>query len=97
SVTLQQDFAGLGGNVQYLRNRLSADKYWPLGGGFIFSFKGEAGYIKSFEKAARPDSDPVRLVDRFFLGEPQLRGFDIRGVGPRIVRKYYQDGQPTGF
>jgi outer membrane protein assembly factor BamA len=32
--------------------------------------------------------DKVRLTDRFFLGEPQLRGFDIRGVGPRVIREY---------
>ncbi len=89
SLSFTQDFAGLGGSVKYLRNRLSADKYWPLGSGFIFSLKGEAGYIKSFEKSASASADPVRLVDRFFLGEPQLRGFDIRGVGPRIVRKPY--------
>lgn len=100
SVTFSQDFAGLGGSVRYLRSRLSADKYFPLGGGFIFSMRGEAGYIKSFESAASASSDPVRLVDRFFLGEPQLRGFDIRGVGPRIVRKAYiydTNGNPTGL
>ena len=34
-------------------------------------------------------SDPIRLTDRFYLGEPQIRGFDIRGVGPRILRKPY--------
>src|SRR3546814_9453385 len=34
-------------------------------------------------------SDLVRLTDRFFLGEPQIRGFGIRGVGPRVVRRYY--------
>ncbi|MBT2185344.1 outer membrane protein assembly factor BamA [Sphingobium nicotianae] len=99
SISFTQDFAGLGGSVRYLRNRLSADKYWPLGGGFIFSLKGEAGYIKSFEKSSSASSDPVRLTDRFFLGEPQLRGFDIRGVGPRIVRKPYlydASGNPTG-
>ena len=28
----------------------------------------------------------MRLTDRFFLGEPQMRGFDIRGVGPRVIR-----------
>jgi outer membrane protein insertion porin family len=27
------------------------------------------------------------LTDRFFLGEPQFRGFDIRGVGPRVIRQ----------
>ena len=98
SITFNQDLAGLGGSVKYLRNRLTADKYWPLGGGFIFSLRGEGGYIKSFEKSSG-SSDPVRLVDRFFLGEPQLRGFDIRGVGPRIVRKAYlydANGNPTG-
>jgi len=100
SITFTQDFAGLGGNVRYLRNRLSADKYWSLGGGFIFSVRGEAGYIQSFEKSTGPNNDPIRLVDRFFLGEPQMRGFDIRGVGPRIVRKPYlydEDGNVTGL
>lgn len=29
------------------------------------------------------------LTDRFFLGDPQLRGFDIRGVGPRVTRQTY--------
>jgi len=89
SISFSQDFAGLGGNVSYLRNRLSADKYWALGGGFVFSLKGEGGYIKSFQQSSSASSDPVRLVDRFFLGEPQIRGFQIRGVGPRIVRKPY--------
>jgi len=99
SVTLSQDFAGLGGNVSYLRTSVNASKYWSMGGGFVFSLRGEGGYIKSFDSAASESSDPVRLVDRFFLGEPQMRGFDIRGVGPRIVRKPYlydEDGNPTG-
>lgn len=100
SVSLSQDFAGLGGSVSYLRTTLNANKYWSLGGGFIFSLRGEGGYIKSFDKAPSASSDPVRLVDRFFLGEPQMRGFDIRGVGPRIVRKPYlydEAGNPIGF
>jgi outer membrane protein insertion porin family len=97
SITFSQDFAGVGGNVKYLRTRLSADKYLSLGSGFIFSLKGEAGYIKSFEGSSSPSADPVRLVDRFFLGEPQFRGFDIRGIGPRIIRKLYDASSPTGF
>ena len=100
NVTLSQDFAGLGGDVRYIRSVLKASKYWGLGGGFVFSLSGEGGYIHSLQKSSSPSSDPVRLVDRFFLGEPQIRGFDIRGVGPRIVRKQYTydaDGNPTGF
>ncbi len=99
NVTLSQDFAGLGGDVKYIRTRLSASKYVPLGSGFIFSLTGEGGYIHSLEGTRRDASgaevDTVRLTDRFFLGEPQFRGFDIRGVGPRVVRRYYTSTQGT--
>jgi outer membrane protein insertion porin family len=95
---LSQDFAGLGGDVRYLRSRVTGAQYWNLGSNFIFSLSGEAGYIHSFESGG-PGIDPVRLTDRFYLGEPQIRGFDIRGVGPRIQRIPYEtqlvDGQPV--
>ncbi|MCR5872305.1 outer membrane protein assembly factor BamA [Sphingomonas sp. J344] len=84
-LVLGTDFAGLGGDVKYLRGRFDADKYWNIGSGFIFSAGLEGGYIHSLEDGA-PGVDPVRITDRFFLGEPQFRGFDIRGVGPRIQR-----------
>ncbi len=79
------DFAGLGGEVRYARARFEGAKYWNVGSGFIFSVTGEGGYIHSLEKT-RAGSDPVRITDRFYLGEPQFRGFDIRGVGPRVQR-----------
>jgi outer membrane protein insertion porin family len=86
-LVLNQDFAGLGGDVRYLRTRLNGAKYWPIGdSGFVFSTSLEGGYIHSFEETNDPQKDPVRLTDRFFLGEPQIRGFDIRGVGPRVIR-----------
>ncbi|HEX8063500.1 MAG TPA: outer membrane protein assembly factor BamA [Allosphingosinicella sp.] len=95
-LTLNQDFAGLGGDVKYLRTKANAAKYWNLGGGLIFSTSVEAGYIHSFENDPGPDQDPVRLVDRFFLGEPQIRGFDIRGIGPRVQRiPYDANGNPV--
>nr|WP_302053754.1 outer membrane protein assembly factor BamA [Sphingomonas tagetis] len=84
-LVLGGDFAGLGGDVRYLRGRFDADKYWNVGSGFIFSVGLEGGYIHSLE-AGTATIDPVRITDRFFLGEPQFRGFDIRGVGPRIQR-----------
>ena len=91
NVTLSQDFAGLGGSVKYLKTRVNAGKYWDLYKGFVLSVTGEGGHIFSLEN--RGDSslgiDDVRLTDRFFLGEPQIRGFDIRGVGPRVIRTLY--------
>ena len=87
-VVLSMDFAGLGGDVRYLRTRINASKYWTIFGNFVFSLTAEGGYIHSLEDGA-PGVDPVRLTDRFFLGSPQIRGFDIRGVGPRIQRLRY--------
>ena len=88
ALALSQDFAGLGGSVRYLRTRLNASKHWGLGGGFIFTLAGEAGHIIPLENRGDPAQgiDDIRLTDRFFLGEPQMRGFDIRGVGPRVIR-----------
>ena len=83
------DFAGLGGSVKYIRLRANAAQYWPLPKGFIFSVQGESGIIKSLKSRNIPGEDDVLLTDRFYLGEPQIRGFDIRGVGPRVVRKPY--------
>jgi len=96
NVVLNLDVAGLGGSVKYAKWRLNAAKYFPLGGGWIFSLSGEGGIIKGLEDRGAGQDD-VRLTDRFFLGEPQMRGFDIRGVGPRVVRQYYSldsDGNP---
>jgi len=87
-ITVSADFAGLGGNTRYAKLRANGRKYWSLGSGFIFSVSAEAGLIRGFNDS-EPGSDNVLLTDRFFLGEPQLRGFDIRGVGPRVVRRFY--------
>ncbi len=84
---VNQDFAGLGGDVKYLRTRADATKYHSFGGGWILSGHLEGGYIHSFQDPPGPGRDPVRLTDRFFGG--QMRGFDIRGIGPRIVRIPY--------
>lgn len=90
-VVVGADFAGLGGSVKYARVTANAAKFFPVGGGFIFSVRGEGGAIKALASRSNdPLIDDVRLTDRFFLGEPQIRGFDIRGVGPRVLRKFVQ-------
>lgn len=85
-----QDFAGLGGSVKYVRTSVTDDKYHNIGGGFVLNIHGEAGYILPYGSKRFDDEgeeiDSVRITDRFYLGEPQLRGFDIRGIGPRVVR-----------
>ncbi len=87
AIVLSQDFAGLGGDVRYIRSRLSGTKYWGFGGGFVFSARAEGGYIHALEQSPGPFEDAIRITDRFF--GTQLRGFDIRGIGPRILRENY--------
>ncbi len=84
-----QDLAGPGGSVRYLRTTINAAKYKDLGRGFIGSASAEAGAIIPLSSNAL--TDPIRLTDRFYLGEPQFAGFDIRGVGPRVQRRAIAD------
>ena len=85
--SLTGEYAGLGGSVEYFRIRGKAAKYWQVLGDFIFSLQAEGGYIKGLKDRGGAGVDDVFLTDRFFLGEPQIRGFDIRGVGPRVLRQ----------
>ena len=87
-VVLSQDLAGLIGETRYLRTRGEATQYWGvLGGDWILSLHGEGGYIHAGNDSPGPGRDAIRLNDRFF--GPQLRGFDIRGIGPRVQRVPY--------
>ena len=85
--SLSQDFAGLGGDVRYIRTQANVTKYKSIGGGWVASLHGEGGYIAPLQASQGPGRDAVRLTDRFF--GPQLRGFDIRGIGPRVLRVPY--------
>lgn len=80
------DFAGLGGDIKYVRTIFNGTKYKSFGP-WVVLLHGEGGYIKPLQDAPEPFVDPIRLTDRFF--GPQLRGFDIRGLGPRVQRVPY--------
>ncbi len=75
SFRLSQDFAGLGGNVNYLRSTLQYDYYKPITGRWIFHLGADMGYIKGI-------GENIRINNRFFLGNPRMRGFDVAGIGP---------------
>ncbi|HSR01022.1 MAG TPA: outer membrane protein assembly factor BamA [Sphingomicrobium sp.] len=85
-ITFSEDFAGLGGDVRYLRTQAFATKYHSFGS-WILSLHGEGGYIKALQSSPGPGRDAIRITDRFF--NSNIRGFDIRGIGPRVVRIPY--------
>lgn len=77
-IRLRNDVAGLGGDLHYLRTRLSAGYYYPITESVTLGVDGEAGYIFGF-------GEDIRITDAFFLGGASLRGFRTAGVGPRDV------------
>ena len=92
-LTFSTDFAGLGGDVRYARFQAFATKYKSFGG-WVFSLHGEGGYIHALESAPGPGRDAIRITDRFF--NSSIRGFDIRGIGPRVVRVPYNNDGTLG-
>ncbi|PCI51341.1 MAG: outer membrane protein assembly factor BamA [Alphaproteobacteria bacterium] len=75
-IVLNQDFAGLGGNVRYVRTQANYNYFIPIIGRWIFGAKAELGHILSL-------GQDIRINDRFFLGNPRMRGFKQAGIGPR--------------
>jgi len=94
TATVSLDVAGLGGNTRYAKVSANAAQYFPIGAGFIGSLSVEGGYIRSL--GGTGGSNDVLLTDRWFLGEGRMRGFDIRGVGPRVIRRFYTDLNSDG-
>jgi outer membrane protein insertion porin family len=74
---INQDFAGIGGEVHYLRSEAQGGIYYGLGHGFRLTLHGDVGYIFGW------GGDDVRINDRFFKGGSSFRGFDVAGIGPR--------------
>ncbi|MEM7056235.1 MAG: outer membrane protein assembly factor BamA [Pseudomonadota bacterium] len=78
-LTLDQDFAGLGGDSRYTRVQGTAKTWYGfLGGDVVASLELQASGILGF-------GTDIRINERFFLGGDSLRGFESEGVGPRDV------------
>jgi outer membrane protein insertion porin family len=98
TISLSGEFAGLGGDQRYIRFRGRGQQFWNVGNsGFIFSLLAEGGTIIPLRDRPGAGVDDIFLNDRFFLGEPQIRGFAIRGVGPRILtqQSVLEGGRPA--
>ncbi|PHR93420.1 MAG: outer membrane protein assembly factor BamA [Robiginitomaculum sp.] len=79
-MSFTQDFAGVGGDVKYLRSELRANTYYGLFRDVILTGKLSAGYITGW------GGDSVQINDRFYKGSSTFRGFDTSGIGPRLVQ-----------
>lgn len=76
-MTARQDFAGVGGDVNYVRSEVEGNWYYGFRPRWILQLSGSAGYIQGW------GGDQIRINDRFFKGGYSFRGFEIAGLGPR--------------
>lgn len=77
TASLRQDFAGIGGDVNYLKTEADASWYWGIRPNWTVSVQGSAGYVAGW------NGDPIRINDRFFKGGNTFRGFETAGMGAR--------------
>ncbi|KAI1319424.1 hypothetical protein EDD11_004001 [Mortierella claussenii] len=77
-VRVIQEYAGLGGDVNHLRQELEAQVVRSNKSGFIASATVKSGYLHSL------NGEKSKISDRFFLGGPMsVRGFKSNGLGPQ--------------
>ncbi|MFZ0065444.1 MAG: outer membrane protein assembly factor BamA [Pseudolabrys sp.] len=74
---LRQDFAGVGGDVNFIRNSAEIRKYYEVFSDVVSVFKLQAGQISSW------GGEQLRMLDQFQMGPNLVRGFSPAGIGPR--------------
>lgn len=74
---LDTEFAGLGGDAEYVSGKVGGQYYIPVAKKWIFSVLGETGAIGSW------GDEDVKINERYFIGGNSLRGFATSGIGPR--------------
>ena len=74
---LRQDFAGVGGDVQYIRTTGDVRTYYEPIQDVIGVLRLQAGYVHGW------GSDGLRMLDHFQMGPNLVRGFAPAGIGPR--------------
>ncbi len=77
TTALRQDFAGIGGDVNYIKTEMDAAYYYGIRPNWVVSVQGSVGYIAGWS------GDSIRINDRFFKGGQSFRGFETAGMGPR--------------
>lgn len=75
--SLRQDFAGIGGDVNYIKTEADLSAYWGISPEWIVTATASTGYVTGW------GGDPIRINDRFFKGGNSFRGFETAGMGPR--------------
>ena len=77
-VEFKQDYAGVGGDVSYLKTTVDAKYYSPLVADIVGLLRVQGGMLNNVGK-------DIRMLDHFQMGPNLVRGFEQNGIGPRDV------------
>jgi outer membrane protein insertion porin family len=80
-VDFKQDFAGVGGDVRYLKSAVDAKYYAPLVADIVGLIHVQAGILNSI-------GSDIRMLDHFQMGPNLVRGFAPNGIGPRDLNPF---------
>ena len=72
-----QDFAGAGGDVNYIRSTTEMRAYYPVSDEITLASRTTGGTIMGW------GGQGVRVVDAFYKGSETIPGFQPAGLGPR--------------
>ncbi|MEA2917846.1 MAG: outer membrane protein insertion porin family, partial [Bradyrhizobium sp.] len=81
-VDWKQDFAGLGGDVKYIKSAIDAKYYTPLVADIVGVMHVQAGILNEIGNSG------LRMLDHFQMGPNLVRGFAPNGIGPRDINPY---------
>jgi outer membrane protein insertion porin family len=73
----RQDFAGVGGDVTYLKSAFDGKYYSPLVSDIVGLIHLQAGMLTKI------GNNDIRMLDHFQMGPNLVRGFAPNGIGPR--------------
>ena len=74
---LKQDFAGVGGDVQFIRTSGEVRNYYEVLSDVVSVLKFQGGTIAPW------GGEDLRMLDHFQMGPNLVRGFAPAGIGPR--------------
>lgn len=87
-----EDFAGLGGDVRYVKSTADVKLYTPVVSDIVGLIHVQGGILNGWggggdANAGNPNGN-VRMLDNFQMGPNLVRGFEPMGIGPRDLSPY---------
>jgi outer membrane protein insertion porin family len=81
-VDFKQDFAGLGGDVRYVKSAIDTKYYTPLVSDIVGLIHVQGGMLNQL------GNNSIRMLDHFQMGPNLVRGFAPNGIGPRDINPF---------